>query len=151
MFVKRFLLLAIVLVATSAQEVRELATSKPNKGGTIRVVKTADDVYALAGRWVASLVAGWTANSTVVNTAPILGEYAPDGAVTVHSSKGGFSTGSQLLATMTNTPLTTNALRNTYFTTFLVNKPVCCLGEFSFFLFVKIQAHLCDFSKTCLV
>jgi len=136
MFVKRFLLLAIVLVATSAQEVRELATSKPNKGGTIRVVRTADDVYALAGRWVASLVAGWTANSTVVNTAPILGEYAPDGAVTVHSSKGGFSTGSQLLATMANTPLTTNALRNTYFTTFLVNKPVCCLGEFSFFLFV---------------
>ena len=72
MFVKRFLLLAIVLVATSAQEVRELDTSKPNKGGTIRVVKSDDDVYALAGRWVASLMAGWTADSTVVNTAPIL-------------------------------------------------------------------------------
>lgn len=78
-----------------AQDARELAVSKPNQNGEIKVVKTDDDVLALANRWATSLLAGWNNVTDVVNTAPILGEYAPDGAVTVHSSKGGFATGSQ--------------------------------------------------------
>jgi hypothetical protein len=143
MFVKRFLLLAIVLVAASAEGGSK--QSKQNKNGAIRVIKTDDDVYALAGRWAAPLLAGWTVNGTVVNPARILGEYAPDGAVTVHSSKGGFATGSQLLATVANTPLTTNALRNTYFQTFLGNKPVCYLAGITFLPLLYRFRGVCAF------
>ena len=69
MFVQRAVLLAVLLVGAFAQDARELAVSKPNSGGgQIKVVKNADDVMALAGRWVASL---WTANSATVNTADV--------------------------------------------------------------------------------
>ena len=123
MFVKRAFLLAVLLVGAFAQDARELAVSKPNEGGEIKVVKNEDDVGALAGRWAASLIAGWNTTATP-NTARILGEYAPDGAVTVHSAKGGFDTGSQLLPTVSNVPANTNALRDAYFEKFLLNKPV---------------------------
>ena len=124
MFVKRAFLLAVLLVGAFAQDARELAVSKPNEGGEIKVVKNKDDVLALANRWATSLLAGWNNATDVVNPAAVLAEYAPDGAVTVHSSKGGFATGSQLLATVEATPLNTNALRMAYFNKFLANKPV---------------------------
>lgn len=72
MFVKRAILLAVLLVGAFAQDDRELAVSKANEKGEIKVVKNADNVDALAKRWSDSLIAGWNTTATV-NTARILG------------------------------------------------------------------------------
>jgi hypothetical protein len=124
MFVKRAFLLAVLLVGAFAQDTRDLAVSKANEKGPIKVVKNEDDVYALASRWAASLKAGWDTEDGELDTSFILGEYAPDGAVTLLTSKGGFDTGSQLLPTVSNIPATTNDLRKAYFEKFLLNEPV---------------------------
>jgi hypothetical protein len=50
----------------------------------------------------------------------------------MHSNKGGFATGSQLLATVEKVPLTTNAQRNAYFQQFLKNEPVRTCAIFPF-------------------
>jgi hypothetical protein len=129
MFVKRVIMLTVLLVGAFAQEgIRELESqqnkvSNTNKDGDIRVVKTEDDVFALANRWATALVDSWKGG---IKADPIiLEEYAPDGALTTHfSNKGDFATGSQLLATLEDKPLITNAQRNKYFQFFLKNEPV---------------------------
>ena len=68
MFVKRAFLLAVLLVSAFAQDTRDLAVSKANEKGPIKVVKNEDDVYALASRWAASLKAGWDTEDGELDT-----------------------------------------------------------------------------------
>jgi hypothetical protein len=83
-------------------------------------------VENLAKRWANALLSGWEDGYTAdkINPSNVLAQYAPDGAVSFRSKSGsGLATGSQLLATLENDPLTTNALRKGYFDSFLLKGP----------------------------
>lgn len=86
------------------------------------VIRSADDVVCLALRWRSALIKSWTGG---INSKYVLAQYAPDGAVSFKNKPGsGFSTGSQLLPTVSGSLLNDNADRKNYFdNTFLPGQP----------------------------
>jgi hypothetical protein len=114
--------------------------------GGPRVIKSADDVKKLAERWANALLSGWKdispLTAATAKPANVLAQYAPDGAVSFRSKPGsGLATGSQLLATLEQVPLTTNALRKGYFETFLTKKPEPTLGQMQYRVLSKASVR----------
>ena len=91
-----------------------------------KVIKTSADVMALAERWKNALVSGWNPpnNESSVDSTAVLAQYAPDYLASFKTkTNSGLGLGSQLLATLDPTPLTTDDLRAGYFQDFLADGP----------------------------
>jgi hypothetical protein len=111
-----------------------------------KVIKSKTDVENLAKRWASALLSGWEDGYTAdkINPANVLAQYAPDGAMSFRSKSGsGLATGSQLLATLENDPLTTNALRKGYFDTFLLKGPTPTLKAIEYRQLSKVGEWVC--------
>jgi hypothetical protein len=90
------------------------------------VIETSADVKALADRWKNALVSGWNPPNSVssVDSTAVLAQYAPDYLASFKTKpNSGLGLGSQLLATLSPTPLTTDDLRADYFQDFLATGP----------------------------